>query len=302
MTQRGKSLSIFADRASPGRGHAGAQADAPVLHLSGAKLREGVERLIGACEPMGGVEQLAAVLAGKQALFAETLGGGAHTSLNLDKFTQLCAFMPTCRRRLSGPLRKHGFAHFHGAISDLVDSAAQGSDADAHMARFSARFPADKTYRWVRDMAAEILHFTWPEPYPLMARWVWDTRANTGVLREIWHDPHSGDNVDHILIDVPDSHAVFLALRAELSQFLSDNGVFRDMLSYVDLLQAQIYADYINAQAGSYLRTDFSSETDPLEHVRRILGLDGAAAPGGRTRFKAAEVMSERPSDIKQLS
>ncbi len=49
-------------------------------------------------------------------------------------------------------------------------------------------------------------------------------------------------------------------LREELSQFLSDNGIFRDMLWYVDLLQAQIYGDYINAQGGAYLKTDFSAE------------------------------------------
>ncbi|MCL4766347.1 MAG: hypothetical protein KJZ80_08955 [Hyphomicrobiaceae bacterium] len=104
-----------------------------------------------------------------------------------------------------------------------------------------------------------------------MQRWVWDSRSNSGVLREIWH----GDNVDHMLIDVPDGYETFLVLREELSQFLADNGVFRDMLWYIDLLTAQAYADYINEQGGAYLRTDFASEGDPLEHTRRILGLDG---------------------------
>ena len=127
--------------------------------------------------------------------------------------------------------------------------------------------------RFTRDLAAEILHNVMPEHYPLMQRWVWDTKTNSGVIREIWH----GDDVDHMVIDIADGYETFLVLREELSQFLSDNGVFRDMLWHVDLLCAQIYGDYINAQGGAWLKTEFGSDSDPLEHTRRIIGLDRVA-------------------------
>lgn len=132
--------------------------------------------------------------------------------------------------------------------------------------------------RFLRDLAAEILHNVLPEHYPLMTRWVWDAKANTGVLREIWHDPVAADATDNILIGVPDTHETFLVLREELSQFLSDNGIFRDMPWYVDLLQAQVYSGYINAQGGAWLKTDFGAESDPIEHTRRILGVDARVA------------------------
>ncbi|MFM9941176.1 MAG: hypothetical protein ACKVP7_16970 [Hyphomicrobiaceae bacterium] len=137
--------------------------------------------------------------------------------------------------------------------------------------------------RFLRDLAAEILHNVLPEHYPLMTRWMWDTKANTGVIREIWHDPTTGDDTDHIVIEVPDTHETFLVLREELSQFLSDQGIFRDMLWYIDVLSAQIYAGYINSQGGAWLKTEFASEGDPLEHTRRILGLD-ARGTGLRAR------------------
>ncbi len=151
--------------------------------------------------------------------------------------------------------------------------------------------------RFVRDLAAELLHNCYPEHYPLMQRWVWDNRANTGVLREIWH----GDNVDHMLIDVPDGYETFLILREELSQFLSDNGVFRDMLWYVDLLTAQVYADYINEQGGAFLRTDFASEGDPLEHTRRILGLDGRRRKGNVVSGEFGEIVKSPIREIGKL-
>lgn len=129
--------------------------------------------------------------------------------------------------------------------------------------------------RFLRDLAAELLHACHPEHYPLMTRWVWDAAANTGVVREIWHDAASGsDDVDRIVIDLPDEHETFLVLREDLSQFLSDNGIFRDVLWYGDLLLAQVYAIYINAQGGAYLKGDFQAVGDPLEHTRRMLGLD----------------------------
>jgi hypothetical protein len=152
--------------------------------------------------------------------------------------------------------------------------------------------------RFLRDLAAEILHGVYPEHYPLMTRWVWDARANSGALREIWHDPVAGDNVDAILITAPDSHETFLMLREELSQFLSDQGIFRDMLWYVDLLLGHIYGGYINAQGGAWLKTEFGAEGDPLEHTRRILGVDARIA---KTKYvgwvSAATVVDGIPND-----
>lgn len=67
---------------------------------------------------------------------------------------------------------------------------------------------------------------------------------------------------------------------------MSDNGVFRDVPHYVDMLCAQVYANYICEQGGSYLRTDFSAAEDPLQYTRRMLGMDGIDPETGRTRAK----------------
>ena len=74
-----------------------------------------------------------------------------------------------------------------------------------------------------------------------------------------------------------------------MSQFLSDNGFFRDILQYVDILCAQVYANYICEQGGSYLRADFSAPEDPMQHTRRLLGLDGVKPGSGRTRLKSID-------------
>jgi hypothetical protein len=175
------------------------------------------------------------------------------------------------------------------AVRALLDGSRDTTTTDARLAAFCGRFPQDRAHRWVHDLAGEVLHNVDPERYPLLCRWVWDRKANTGVIREIWF----GDDVDHVTLGVPDGYATCLVLREELSQYLTDNGVFRDVIWYVDLLCAKVYADYIAAQGGVYLRADFSAPGDPMQHVRRLLGLDGVrAGPGGtwgRTRLKAID-------------
>jgi hypothetical protein len=256
----------------------------PVLDLSGPRLRQSLETLVSRAEPDGGVERYVAGIAAKAAMFGDALADGRVARLDEETFLGLAAFMAPVRRRVGETLAAQGFGAIKSAIAALLAGAEDSSDADAvdrRLAAFCAAFPDGPRHRWVRDLAAEVLHYTLPENYPLMARWVWDRKANSGVLREIWY----GD-IDRTTLDVADGYATFLVLREELSQFLADNGVFRDMLFYVDLLCAQVYADYICAQGGAFLRTDFASEQDPMEYTRRMLGLDGVAPEAGRTRVK----------------
>ncbi len=254
------------------------------LELSGPKLRLTLEGLVARAEEQGGVEAYVEALKIKSTLFRDTLQG----ELELDSLRTLCAHIATVRRRVGRYLEPELFSELSSKIRLLLENSENTATTDARIAAFCAAFPADRDHRWVRDLAAEILHNVDPERYPLMQRWVWDARSNTGVLREIWH----GEDVDRIRLDVPDGYATFLLLREELAQYLAANGVFRDVLFYVDVLTAQVYAEYIGERGGTYLRTDFATPEDPMLHTRRILGLDGVDA-AGRTRLKAAHGVAE---------
>ena len=260
-----------------------ADLERPRLDLSGPLLTHALETVVQSTEEQGGIEYWTDALKLKSRMFQQALGEGHPGDLPLETFKGLCAFMASVRRRIGPYLEQPSWDELVAAIVELLDGVKDTSTTDQRLAAFCARFPQDSKHRWVRDLAAEILHNVDPERYPLMLRWVWDRKANTGVIREIWFD----EEVDNITIAVGDGYATYLMLREELSQFLSDNGVFRDVTWYVDLLCAKIYADYIAAQGGVYLRADFSAPGDPMEHTRRLLGLDGVKAGSGRTRLKA---------------
>lgn len=256
----------------------------PTLELSGPKLAAAFETLATRCEEHGGIERYVVALQLKARLFGDALVRNDPAALELRTTRALCAHMPTVRRRAGVYLEPAGFEALRDAIAPLLADREDTTITDRRIAEFCRRFPDDREHRWVRDLGAELLHNVDPERYPLMTRWVWDARANTGVLREIWHGPE----VDNMIIEVPDRYETFLVLREELSQFLTGNGVFRDLLHYVDLLTAQLYANYICEQGGTYLRADFTAPEDPMQHTRRLLGLDGVT-PDGRTRVKALD-------------
>ncbi len=260
------------------------QTQRPQLELSGPKLRLAFEGLVARAEEQGGVEAYVEALKIKSALFRDAFAG----ELELPVLKTLCAHMATVRRRAGPYLAPAAFEATRERIRRLLEGRENTGGADERVAAFCRAFPEDREHRWVRDFAAEVLHNVDPERYPLMQRWVWDVRTNTGVIREIWH----GEDVDTMTLDVPDRYETFLALREELSGYLTQNGVFRDVLWYVDVLTAQVYADYIGERGGTYLRTEFATPEDPMLHTRRILGLDGVDG-SGRTRLKAADGVAE---------
>lgn len=272
-------MSLFASRKVP----VPLAVEPPRLDLSGPILRHAFETLVAGSEKQGGVEQWIDALKLKSRMIQQAFSQGHPADLPLESFKSVCAFMSSVRRRIGPHLEQPAWSEMVEALVELLDREREALPVDERLAAFCARFPQDSKHRWVKDLAAEILHGMDPERYPLMCRWVWDRKANTGVIREIWFD----DNIDNMTLDVPDGYDTYLILRQELSQFLSENGVFRDMTWYVDLLCAKVYGDYIAAQGGLYLRADFSAPEDPMLHTRRLLGLDGVSARSGRTRLKA---------------
>ena len=242
----------------------------PVLHLSGQALTAATERLAAACEETGGVEAYVEALKLKGEAFRKIFAGAGAAGPTADEFAVLVGLMPTVRRRVAEWLEGEKFVTLRTAVMGLITAPHAPDQVDQKIAEFCLQFPGGKKYRWVKDLAGELLHAFDPQRYPLMCRWVWDEAANTGMLREIWH----GD-VDRAMIRVGDGYAMHVMLREELSQYLADNGVFRDTLQYIDLLLAQVYAEYIAAQGGSYLRADFTAPEDSVGYLKRLLGLDG---------------------------
>lgn len=275
--------------------HSSAKEVLPSLDLSGASLRSGFEDLVKAAEPGGGIDAYLAATQFKSKLFAEWFGGKQLAALDLPRFLGLCTFMPTVRRRIGSWLAENDYADLHRQLLLLMQSKA---DAQQRLQAFASAFSNDRTMRWVRDLAAEVMHFSAPDDVPLMTRWIWDAQTGSGVLREIWYE-ESGE-IDASRIG--DGLATFTALQNELTGFLRDNGMYRDLPLLQDLLCAHIYAQYINDRGSTYLKGDFAGEEDAMAHTRRLLGIDCYERDGIQMKVKLPESLSVAMATPLQLN
>ena len=250
----------------------------PELHLDGNILRASFDNLVDSTDNLGGIEVIVEGLIGKSILFQRTFSNPG-TTLSKVEFFDACAFIPTVRRRLKIALNRLDFDEFRVILHNLLDNVSL-ENVDLRLEQLADSFPADKKYRWLHDLATEILHYRDPETFPLMNRWVWDFGSNTGVLREIWYSEYQPK-----FLNIPNNVRTYLELRRELIDFVKDLGVFRNQNFIVDILCAWVYSQYINSQGGSFLKTEFSAPDTTFDYALRMLGLDAALNPEGKTKL-----------------
>ena len=123
----------------------------PMLDLSGPALKAAMESLVYSCEGGGGVERYVEALKFKATIFQDAFRHGPE-KLRLDQFAKLCMFMPTVRRRVSHYFEAETFPDLRDALIVLFKTEYA---PDAKLEAFCAKFPRDKTHRWVRDLGAE---------------------------------------------------------------------------------------------------------------------------------------------------
>jgi len=267
----------------------------PRLELSGPVIGKGFSSLLAKAEESLGIDAYLSALKLKSELFTELLEINRLEQLNEKSFLAICTFMSTVRRRIGIWLDNNPFSLLQDRLLMLLDTREPGEQRFEH---FVASFPADRTLRWVRDLAAEILHFTEPEKIPLMTRWIWDAQTGSGVLNEIWFE--QAIPLDTLALD--DRPATFFALNSELEEFLGTHGIYRDRVWMQDLLCAHLYAAYINDRGAAYLKSEFTGDVDPMAHTRRLLGLDCFREDGIHMKVKLPSRLSAGSIPPPQLT
>lgn len=257
----------------------------------GSKLNE----LLNALEDQGGLQAFLDSLSKKHEVFAQVLEKDRLAQLEQAALETLLATVFTARRKLPAVLFMLPQAELNTAIGELL----YGTGAlEEKMQRFVSVLPLQdgddkdtkktniKLRRSVWDFAAEMLHFTMPETYPLMSRWVWDTNTESGAMREFI----AGNET---LREVPFDNRpeTFEGVRTWMAEQLGTNGFYRDVHFLIDMLLAWAYSDYMRAMSSSMglIESEFGGKQDPTEPMRKLLGIDSARR-SGQSRIKRETV------------
>lgn len=241
----------------------------------------------------GGVEVLVTSLVAKHQLFARLLDVSSLPSLQDEDLESLLDTVFSARRRLYPDLKAFGLDKTKALIHELLFGNLTISE---RLSRFAdmvqvneaddreARKLAAKNKRAAYDFGAEILHFSQPDKFPLMTRWVWDQQAQSGALREFIRGNDAMDNVS--LGNAPE---MFEGARVWLAAQLAEQGLYRDIPQWIDLVMAQAYTEYFRSMAEGMLSSEFGRGSTPGEHLKKFLGID-APIKEGRSRVKRITV------------
>lgn len=240
-------------------------------------------------EEGAGLEDLLTSLQAKSRLFSGLLNAAALPSLSMEDIEALLETVFSARRRVFPALQALGVEATREAIQELL----YGNMALVErLQKFSEIVPLDeaadketrkqaaKNRRAAFDFGAEMLHFNNPVKYPLMTRWVWDQNTVSGALREFIRGNDS-------LPDVPlgNSPEMFEGARAWLAEQIAEQGLYKDVPFWIDLVLAQAYSEYFRSMAEGMLSADFGRGITPQEQLKKFLGID-AERKTGQSRVK----------------
>jgi hypothetical protein len=196
----------------------------------------------------------------------------------------ILADMFTARRRLFPALTAMGHARVRDLVQQLVSSRAP---PDVRLQAIVDAVPSStstdrehlraiqRVRRAAWDFGAELIHFSEPQKYPLMCRWVWDPTTQSGALREFAEHNQAAD-----VPGADSSLATFQALSEWICEQLRTEGIYRDFHWWVDLLAAQGYVGYLGAATQGHFGADFARGAPPKEQLRKLLGIDARRASG----------------------
>ena len=257
------------------------------VDLDGRVFKMKFARLLEILGEDGGIEPFVASLNTKHQLFASTLGRSALASLDLDHIEMLVETIMPARKRVWPSLEALGISPLRDAIGELLYGRKLLAE---RMVAFTQAIPVTgglepkaekKVRRALTDMGAEMLHFRAPIQYPLMTRWVWDQSTHAGAVREL---VKGGDALDKVALGT--EPGVYEAARRWAAERMAENGMYRDPEFVVDIFFAHAYADYMRALSSGMglLNADFGGKEDPLEVVRKLLGIDEARRTESRVK------------------
>ncbi len=221
--------------------------------------------LLAAAEDREGIEAWLDALAEKQRRLAvATAQGNLAAAIDL---------VFGARRKLGPHADEPGLARAIAALDDEsapLESriAAVVAATPAGAGREAGRASA-KLARSAHDLATELLHFRDPVRVPLMARWVWDRATMTGALREL---VAGGDAMRELALE--NSAATYEAARLWVQERVAEQGIYRDVHFWADLVLAAAYGHYFRAMTGGTLGADFQRGMHPSEQVTGLLGID----------------------------
>ena len=122
-----------------------------------------------------------------------------------------------------------------------------------------------------RDIAAELLHFTFPDEHILWTSWIWDPESETGAIVFLKEEPPTGGRGRRMY---GEKYEQFKQVYEQIAEKLQEFGIKVKGYLFVDIFLAMIYATYVDYMTLSTMHSAKGFFPPAGVMAKRLLGVN----------------------------
>ncbi len=232
-----------------------------VATLDDFLVRDYLIKILGEGEEF--VQEFYKDLLAKSLLFQEKLAKERLPSLKEEDMLQIMEHMFPTRRKKQKVLEETGLDRLKRAVSDLLYGKAKSWEERVERFVKEIRGIDRKS---ARDMASELLHFTFPDRYVLWTSWIWDPESESGAVVFLKEEPPKRHMYG-------ETYEEFEQIYKQVQEKLLDFGIKVKGYLFVDIFLAMIYATYVDYMSLSTMHSAKGFFPPAGSIARRLLGV-----------------------------
>ena len=235
--------------------------------LDDALIRDYLVKILGEGEDF--VQDFYAELEEKSSLFQEKLSKERLPSLTKEELGTILERVFSTRRKKDRIIEETGESNLKSAISDLL-YGMEDKSWDEKVFEFSKRIRGVDV-KSARDLASELLHFTFPDRYILWTSWIWDPTSETGAIVFLKEEPPTGGRGRRMYGEKYDQ---FKQIYEQIAEKLEEFGIKVKGYLFVDIFLAMIYATYVDYMTLSTMHSAKGFFPPAGVMAKRLLGVN----------------------------
>lgn len=204
----------------------------------------------------------------KSLLFQKYFSKDYLPSLTEKELDEILFKIFSARKNRKKIIEETGIERLKRAISDLLYSKKDKPWED-RVESFSKEIRGvDK--KAARDIAAELLHFTFPEEYILYVSWIWDPVSESGAIVFLKEEaPVNGHGREMFGTTYDEFYQTYTQVQEKLLEF----GIKVRGFLFVDIFLAMIYATYVDYMTLSTMHSAKGFFPPAEQIAKRLLGV-----------------------------
>jgi hypothetical protein len=202
-------------------------------------------------------------LLAKSLLFQKSLSKENLPSLGKEDLDRILEKVFSVRRKRQRLIEETGVENLKRAISDLLYGKAESWEE--RVENF-VKYIKGVDRKAARDLASELLHFTFPEDYVLWTSWIWDPESESGAVVFLKEEPPKRHMYG-------ETYEEFEQIYKQIQEKLLDFGIKVKGYLFVDIFLAMIYATYVDYMTLSTMHSAKGFFPPAGVMARRLLGV-----------------------------